>query len=391
MREYRIAKGWAVFIYVFAPLLIALFGFLMLMPFIPDMNIKPSALWFIVPMSLGMITVMIMTLIDTRKGRFVIDLDRVYTEGVLSKRELKFDEIRGYRSNDKYVFIEPNSTGKKKIKISTYYGRFDEITSWLSSNYHDLDVLNAEEERIAILSNEEFGFTEEQRGERLATARKVAIVINWLGGFVGAWALFYPQPYEYAILACILMPFLSIGVLLFFKGMISIDDHKGSAYPSVFLGFLFSSMGLALRALFDFTIFAYAPLMKIVVPLWVLIAIVVLMNGRSKSKQSGMVKFFSMFGLALVVLCYSYGSVVTINCFYDTSSSEIYPAKVIDKRTTSGKTTTYYLKLSPWGPQSEEDEIDVAKDFYIETEVNDHVTVYLNHGKLDIPWVMVTH
>jgi hypothetical protein len=61
MKEYKIARGWAIFIYITAPLMIALFAWALLMPFIPGMKgeISSKAYWFLGPISIGMITLMV--------------------------------------------------------------------------------------------------------------------------------------------------------------------------------------------------------------------------------------------------------------------------------------------------------------------------------------------
>ena len=125
--------------YIGAPLLIALFCWILIMPFIPSVkdDVNPSVYWFLIPMSLGMIALMTVGLIDTIKGKFVIDSDKIFTVSTFSNRQLMFNEIKGYRITDKYIFVESNNENKKKIKISTYFGKTNEIVEWLSENYSD--------------------------------------------------------------------------------------------------------------------------------------------------------------------------------------------------------------------------------------------------------------
>ena len=96
-------------------------------------------------------------------------------------------------------------------------------------------------------------------------------------------------------------------------------------------------------------------------------------------------------GLSLLFFAYSYGVVIHYNCHYDESEAELYTAKVLNKRVSSGKLTTYYLELTSWGPQPEIDEVSVVNDLFNRIEVGDQVTVYLQKGKLEIPWFFVTN
>ena len=75
---------------------------------------------------------------------------------------------------------------------------------------------------------------------------------------------------------------------------------------------------------------------------------------------------------------------------YDESNPETFQSKVLDKRISSGKTTTYYLKLTAWGGQTESDDVSVSEELYNYLEVDDNVNIYLKKGQLDIPWFIVT-
>ncbi len=87
---------------------------------------------------------------------------------------------------------------------------------------------------------------------------------------------------------------------------------------------------------------------------------------------------------------YGYGAVVTLNCMYDKSQPETFSATILNKRISSGKSKTYYLKLTPWGLQKEIDEVSVSKNLYNRVGKNDEVKIYFMKGKFAIPWFEVT-
>ncbi len=391
MKKYKIAKGWAIFMYIAAPLLIALFCWILIMPFVPSMNndMNPNVYWFLIPMSLGMIALMVVGLIDTIKGKFVIDRDKIFTVSTFSNRQLMFDEIKGYRITDKYIFVESNNENKKKIKISTYLGKTNEIIEWLSENYSDLDIVKANQEKEEILNNEEFGWTAEQREEKLIKAHKTAKILNWTGGLIGAWTLFFANPYEYAIIASATFPIICVIVLKYFNGLIRIDERKDTAYPTIFWAIFAASMGLCLRGLLDYNIFDYT---KIWIPsiLISLTYIAVLTIGNKEFKFKKAKDYFTIFGFSIFMFGYGYGAVVTLNCIYDKSEPEIFNATILSKRISSGKSTTYYLELTPWGQQTEIDEVSVSKNLYDKLDQNDKVNIYFMKGQFDIPWFEVT-
>ncbi len=247
MKEYRISKSWAVFIYITAPLLIGLFGWLFIMPFVTGSKNDLKLFWILGPISIGMIVLMVIGLLDTVKGKFVIDNDKIFSISAFSNRELLLNEIKGYRLGDKYIFIESNNEDKKRIKISTYFGKTGEIIEWLSNHYPDLDTVQAEQEKEEILNNEEFGWSIEQREEKLTKTHKVAKVLNWTGGLIAAWVLFLPNPYEYAIIASIILPVICVIVLKYFGGLITIDERKNTAYPTIAWAIFASSIALLFK------------------------------------------------------------------------------------------------------------------------------------------------
>lgn len=389
MKEYKIAKGWAIFIYVAAPLLSAVFIFLLVMPLIPGMedDFPASYYWSFSIISIGMIFISVVGILDTIKGKFVIDKNRIFIVSTFSNRELLFREIKGYRITDKFIFIEPRKEDKKKIKISSYFENTNEIKSWLSQNFSDLDVVQVTIEKKEILNNAEFGWTKKERKEKLKQAQKIATALNWTGGLIAAWTLFFTKPYEYAIIASVSFPILCILVLKYFKGLIKLDQRKDSAYPSIFWAIFSTSIAIFLRTLLDFNIFDYSNVWPAVIVVTALCMFVILY--RNQEFKDG-TDYLSFFGILLFTSGYAYGAVVSLNCTFDTSEPEHFNAAILSKRISSGKTKTYYFELTPWGSRKEAEDVTVSKQLYNSLDKNDPVNIYFMKGKFEIPWFEVT-
>jgi hypothetical protein len=71
------------------------------------------------------------------------------------------------------------------------------------------------------------------------------------------------------------------------------------------------------------------------------------------------VDYVTVSSLALFLFAYSFGTLIHINCYYDNSERKNFQARVLDKRISSGKSTSYYLELSTWGEQKEADEVSI--------------------------------
>ncbi|MEO9480103.1 MAG: hypothetical protein ABJO28_14480 [Maribacter dokdonensis] len=225
MKEYKIGKGWAIFIYIFVPLLIALFVWLLIMPFVSD-DTPIEMLYFFAPLSLGMIGLMLIGLLDTIKGKVIISSDTLSIRSTFINRDLKFQEIKGFQVEQNYIFVLPNTERKKRIKISTYIGNSNELIMWLNSNFPDLHQVNEKKEEAQILDNFEYGRNPEERSSQLNQAKKVAKVLNWTGGLILVWTFFKPEPYKYAILASILLPVIATFVVIYLRVSLELTKRK---------------------------------------------------------------------------------------------------------------------------------------------------------------------
>jgi len=112
---------------------------------------------------------------------------------------------------------------------------------------------------------------------------------------------------------------------------------------------------------------------------------VLLMKQNEITFKKGM-DIFTVGCFYLFFLGYSYGLVIHYNCYYDKSSAQKYTVEILNKRTSSGRSTTRYLEISSWGDQQGTSEVSVGKSLYKRTNVGDDVNVYLRQGNMEIPW-----
>ncbi|WP_276483463.1 hypothetical protein [Paraflavitalea pollutisoli] len=389
MKEYKLSKGWTIFMYVAATVMIALFGWLLVIPF-QDSGAQAKLGWFLVPLSLVMIAVMVGGMWDAYKRRFIIQADRLTSVGIFSTRELRLEEIKGYRVKDKYIAVEPSVPGKKQLRVSEYLGGYHEIQSWLSERYADLDAVAVQEQEQVMLEDERLGVTKEERAAKLLKARKVCTTLNLVSAAVALWVMFFPAPYSLSVVLAIALPVVGLAVLRLYRGFIWIDDRKSSGYPSLGLTFILPAVALVLRALLDYDIFDHSHLWK---PAGIVAAVFLVLllfkQGAFFFKRAS--DYWSAVVVGLFLLGYSYGVVVHINCYYDPASPQHFTAEVLAKRKSSSKrSTSYYLHLSAWGPQNTDEESSVGRDLYQRVEEGDTVHIYFRPGKLAIPWFVVS-
>ncbi|MCT4673990.1 MAG: hypothetical protein N4A37_12185 [Prolixibacteraceae bacterium] len=387
MIECKIGKGWAIAAAISVLIFIGVFGILGIMPWVQDeINLILGLL--VTPFSIGIIIFLVYGLINIKKRRFIIDNEKLISISVFKTKELYYDEIKGYKVNERWILIIPKDNKKKKIKVDRSMSGTQEALSWISEKFDDLDMVSKINDEEEILNNENIGWTREIREEKLLNARKTTKVLNILGIISFVWTVFFPIPYIYAILSTLTIPISAVLVTKFFSGLIRLDERKDSAHPTVVYALTLPSLGLSIRSLLDFEIFDYSNVWIISVAIMVTLLSVILIKQEEfslKNKKS----LLSIIPIAMFLWAYGFGATIFINCYLDTSRPELFTAKIVDKSISNGKITTYYLKLTSWGPQKEVDEVSVDQAMYDRVEVDNNVDIYFMNGKLEIPWFIV--
>jgi len=77
---------------------------------------------------------------------------------------------------------------------------------------------------------------------------------------------------------------------------------------------------------------------------------------------------------------------VETNARFDRSTGIPYTAIVQNKQISSGRSTTYELELSPWGPKARTNELDVFSSTYKKIQTGQTVQLRLKMGALGVHW-----
>jgi hypothetical protein len=220
-----------------------------------------------------------------------------------------------------------------------------------------------------------------------SAARKIAKavkIISLLAYAFALWLVFYPRPYEVAVVINVLLPLAGLFFYLKYGEVVKLAARNKKDLSNLTSILLFPSIALMLRSLLDFNILYNTNYWIIIFLLAAVIsAAVFLMTDEYKTRKSLAVL------MPLLFLLYSFGSVTTTNCVYDYSQPVGYRAMVVDKHVDSGKTTTYHLTLEPWGDMIEQTDASVTKKQYDKTAAGDRVDVYEFSGLWVIHWYEV--
>ena len=383
---YYTAKGWRIFMYVASPLLMALFVSL---PFL-TYN-KNSDLWavaFMTTLGVGMAGVCVYGLFEIAKWHFVIGPESFTTVSVFKTKTLARDKVEGYRVNEQYIFIVPQETTASTLKIGYTTERYADIQMWLAEHYPNLDEVETLEAVDEAMEDEQLGENADERSEKLLQAGTTAKYLNLVGWAVTAWLFFHPQPYQYAIGAGILIPLLGGAALWLHQGALRLIEDKNSPYPAVFVAVFMPSFALFLRSLLDVDLVRYFPMCLVAGQAAFVMALLLAFCTRKWLFDS---KARITEGAALIAaaLVYGYSASATFNTAFDNERGKVFSTKVLDKSTSSGKTTTYHLTVGPWGPFTTEADVQVGSNQYQATQPGDQVRIRLRPGRLNVPWYEV--
>jgi hypothetical protein len=382
-KEYKIQKSWKVLIWVITPPLIALFIWIGVVPFSAK-QLNWVVVAILVPSSIVITLWFTYMFLDSVTYRFVIKDGEFIYRSMLLRRSINFNDVRGYRIDDNYIRVEPRDKRNKEIKLSKYTQDSAEILEFLSDRFESLDHSDAIKEEADILTNNEYGFTEESRLTRLKQARFAARVVNAIGIGICVWVFIKPVPYELALYTAVVYPFFVIVTVMYYKGMIKFEEKKGSKYPSITYGFVLACCGLGIRTLdFELLYPSRLWLYSIIPFLGMLLLFRMARGGITNGKFVDAISTYILIGFVAI---YSACAYTVLNCLPDKSTAGLYSAKVLEKTTTKGKTTSYYILLTPWGPRTESEKVSITHAEYERTKVGEEVQIFLKDGLLNLQW-----
>jgi hypothetical protein len=379
--EYTVSTGMKFF---YGAIAVFLTGFAVLM-FNMD-HTKAGPVVLLIPILLLLFAALIVT--SQIKRKIIVSTDLIVKVSIWGRKDLPTSNVKGIRVGEKVIYIEPDSPSYPKITINNFsdLGSSDDLKNWLTENFKDLDALDLKQTEDQILHDTSLGFTEQEREETLKKAQLTARIYNIAGGVIGA-ASFFIDHYL-IVVALLLYPVAGVVILRLNNGLIKfLSNKKRSPYPSIFIGFYFCALMLLIKGIIPYDIFQYDHIWPIAFCTGIVITALLYFTGLNKTAEAvkGQVVFMLVMGML-----YGFGSTLEINCAFDKSKVQVFSAQVLDHRITRGKSDSYYLTLSPWGPRPDAEEVSVGRWLYNDVSIGQTVKIKFKTGLLNIPWYTVT-
>jgi hypothetical protein len=319
------------------------------------------------------------------QSKTVLYADRIDFQGVFSTKSFPRDELRGWcvlPTSPPTLVLQRK--GGSSFKTGLAFRVDEEFSDWFDSipSLDEKETAVSEASVQAEIQNDErFGATPSEKSETLQRARKTAKTLSTISIVAGVWGFLYPRPYEVSMLLLALLPWIGIEIMRRSHGLFRADELKNDAHPSVAYALIFPGTVLCLRAVLDYDVLQSAYAVALYVFVGCALFTAILSFDPTQRSRRGILPVFFLVGVA-----YGYGLIVEANARFDRSPGIPYTATVQNKRIISGRSTTYKLDLSSWGPKAGTNELDVSSSTYKQIQTGQTVRLKLKMGALGVHW-----
>jgi len=341
---------------------------------------QPNPALSVFPIMLSLFAILVIA--SQVKNKLIISADHIVRISIWGRKELLTANVKGIRIAQKSIVIEPISSNYSRIVINNYndYTNDEDLTNWLRENFADLDKADIKNETEQLLTDSSLGTTEKEREEKLSNAKKIAMVYNICGVVVGVWMLFTDT--KISLIASLAFPALGVVVMATNKLIAFVSNSKRSIYPHILFGFIMNAMFIIGKAVREFDIYRYDNVLLPVLILALVVISLLVITGINRAIQITA----QLATMILLGAIYAFGSILQVNCVFDTSIPVDKQTIVFNKYSDYNKGRHYHLKLKTFGdnPKTLNTEVSLARfDRYNE---GDTIPIYLRKGELNIAW-----
>ena len=387
-RVYHLSRSGRLFYYFFGGVAVALFGALAVYTgFFADREKEDAPLWvallFLVFAAGGA-----WMIVAGRQIRVLLHADAIECVGVFMRKRMTRANIEGFRwcpmqYGPPYMALLARYDTGHKLRLPQFLDIDADFEAWLAG----VDNLDAKEQQASldeVLSDPGIQGSRDERLARLEKAKRVARALYWISLGAAGWLWLHPQPYLLAVGTCVLLPWLVVAMVARDGAVYRLNQKQNDAGANLLPAMMLPGFALLLRALMDISVLDWQKL------LWFMVAATAACGAIMWSLVRELRKSLAAVSLlALLVAPYAYGTLDLANARFDRREPVPYAAQVLDQHVTTGKTTTYNLTLSPWGPRPEAGDAEVTKAFYHSVSKGERVCVYLHPGSLGVRWFEV--
>lgn len=332
-------------------------------------------------------------LLNLLKYKVVVNNKTISINSLFNNQSVRLGLLGNYSHQKEGIVIQ--TTYNQDFTISPPLEQQELFLRWLSHYSQNPEgekefqlQIAAEEE---LQNNKQFGKNTVELAENLKKASYVTYIlhgvaiVNLLFLF---YSIFFSKHSPYPILISILIPFLCLFVLYYFKGLIvvGLNPEKLRIYPNIITPLSIGILGSLYPLLSDTYLFDNTQLLVYDLLLAIVSTFLFLLITKEIDFKNIKDTLFAIVILMSGSLIYGYGTLSFLNQYKDTSTLQEFRAEVIEKRVTNKKDAIYYISLSSWHQNISTDEIQVQKSFYKSIAEKDSISILLSQGNLGIEW-----
>ena len=323
------------------------------------------------------------------KSKLILTADAIELREPFVTKHLLRSQLAGWRIiPTQYIstfVLVPRDPHANKVKFPLTFKLDGQFEAWLEPLIN-LDAQDRSESLTQLVAQLDPNLPEEQREVRLLNAYRFSKYFTWATWLASAWGWFYPRPYSLLILFLAAIPPIAIYLGLRSKGVYQYDGGRNDARPSLAVPVILPGLTLAIRAINDLSFLHWQQLLSPIFVVTLAMTALIAAADPKTGKQR-----WSYLATLFIAVAYGGGVTAVTDTLLDRSLPRVFQTEVLNKRISSGRSTTWYLRLAPWGPQAQPAEVSVHSSLYNSVQPGQIVCVSLYPGTLKILWFRVAH
>jgi hypothetical protein len=282
----------------------------------------------------------------------------------------------------RWILIPREGFGSK-LELSMFLQTDKDFAAWiLSLPDLDRDRKDAEEQEranaIDALNARGYGEHAQKRLGQIATWS--SRVVYGLGIAI----FLIPDPYHVLTWAAIAAPWLAIGAVFKFTPFYRFGGPRNSPLSDLSLLLIIPGAFLTLKVLGSMSTVDWHSTLALT------LLVGLFTTGAAFYVDPWLRKHLGTAALLALLGCgYGYGAGLAANALLDRSASTSYRVTVLLKHISHGKSTSYHLGVSAWGPHQSGDDVMVPRWRYRTTEIGDTVCILQKPGAFRVGWYVL--
>jgi len=321
------------------------------------------------------------------RSRITLFDDAIERQGAFRRRRMNVADIAGRRSEAaqgaSFIRLVSRTPGVRDLRLERMFATDAAFDAWMQ-RLPDLDAQELARSQAEYVADEDHRAPHEEKLRRLRSAQRIARYAQYATFAVVAWGFMYPHPYDLLMLVLAAMPVVIVGIAVTGRGAYTLEGRRNDVRANLALPLIMPGMVLLLRAVIDLQVLDWQALLWLAALVTALGAALLLWASPDFRRSVG-----GVVTAAFLLCAWGYGVTAQLNVQLDRAAPGQFAVQVLDRHLESGKSTTYYLDVTAWGPRTAHEDVVVSRELYGHVAAGGRVCIYLWPGALGVRWYEV--